>query len=175
MNGCARLTSLQPELVLGTTGIFLQVPMHMANSGAGRSYGGEVSATVQARPAWRLIPSYSYVRDDRWLPADSFYTYVWDHTPSDLRHQGALRSQHDLARNLQLDLMARVRSRDCTYGLPGVLLIDARLNWRPVHATEISFSLRNLTGKHVFETVSEGATPAIPTRRTFLVQWVQRF
>ena len=58
--------------------------------------------------------------------------------------------------------MARVRSRDCTYGLPGVLLIDARLNWRPVRATEISFSLRNLTGKHVFETVSEGATPGHP-------------
>jgi iron complex outermembrane recepter protein len=164
-----------PQLVLGTNGIFLQVPMHMANSGAGRSYGGEASATVQARPGWRLIPSYSYVKDDRWLPADSFYTYAWDHLPSDLRLQGALRSQHDLARNLQLDLMARVRSRDCTYGLPGVLLIDARLNWRPVHGTEISFSLHNLADRHVFETVSEGATPAIPTRRTFLVQWVQRF
>jgi outer membrane receptor protein involved in Fe transport len=123
-----------------------------------------------------LIPSYSYLKDDRWLPADSAdYFYAWDHLPSDLRHQGALRSQHDLARNLQLDIMARARSRDLTYALPGVLLIDARLNWHPVRGAEIGFSLRNLTGKHVFETVSEGATPAIPTRRTFLVQWVQRF
>jgi iron complex outermembrane receptor protein len=167
---------VQPDVVVSRSGYYLQLPIIMANSGAGRSYGGEASATVQMRPAWRLIPSYSYVKDDRWLPADSAdYFYAWDHTPSDLRHHGALRSQHDLARNLQLDLMARVRSRDCTYGLPGVLLIDARLNWRPVHATEISFSLHNLADRHVFETVSEGATPAIPTRRTFLLQWVQRF
>ena len=165
-----------PELVVTSSGVFLQLPMHMANSGAGRSYGGEVSATVQAHSGWRLIPSYAYVKDDRWLPADSpGYTYAWDHVPSDLRHQGGLRSQHDLSRNLQFDLMARARSRDCTYALPGVLLLDARLSWHPIRATEISFSLRNLTGKHVFETVSEGATPAIPTRRTFLVQWVQRF
>ena len=165
-----------PQLVVTDSGVSLRLPMNLANSGAGRSYGGETWATIQARRGWRLIPSYSYERDNRWLPANSAsYSYVWDHLPSDLRHQGTLRSQHDLARNWQLDLMARARSRDLTYGLPGVLLIDARLNWHPVRATEISFTLRNLTGRHVLETVSEGATPVIPTRRTFLVQWGQRF
>jgi outer membrane receptor protein involved in Fe transport len=71
--------------------------------------------------------------------------------------------------------MARARSRDNATGLPGVLLIDTRLNWHPVRGTEISFSLHNLTDRRVFETVSEGVTPAIPIRRTFLVQWSQRF
>ncbi len=150
--------------------------MQLANSGAGRSYGGEAWATVQVRRGWRLIPAYSYARDNRWLPANSaYYAYAWDHLPSDLRHQGTFRSQHDLARNWQLDLMARARSRDLTYGLPGVLLIDARLNWHPFRASEIGFTFHNLTDRRVFETVSEGATPAIPTRRTFLVQWAQRF
>jgi iron complex outermembrane recepter protein len=165
-----------PEVVVTDSSFFLRVPLQLTNAGAGHSYGGEASATVQVRRGWRLIPSYSYVKDDRWLPAASAnYSYIWDHLPSDLRHQGGLRSQHDLARDWQLDLMARARSRDYTYGLPGVLLIDARLNWHPVRATEISFSLHNLTNRQVFETVSEGATPAIPTRRTFLVQWAQRF
>jgi iron complex outermembrane receptor protein len=168
--------ALQPELVITGSGYFLRLPLHMANSGAGRSYGGEAWATVQVRRGWRLIPSYSYVKDDRWLPASSpVYYYTWDRSPADLRHQGTVRSQHDLARNWQLDLMARARSRDLAYGLPGVLLIDARLNWHPARATEIGFSLHNLTNRHVFETASEGVTPAIPIRRTFLVQWVQRF
>jgi outer membrane receptor protein involved in Fe transport len=86
-----------------------------------------------------------------------------------------LRSQHDLARNWQLDLMARARSRDNSFGLPGALLVDASLKWRPARSMEISCRLQNLTNRQVFETVSEGATPAIPTRRTLLVGWTQRF
>src|SRR5450432_915898 len=165
-----------PELVVTDSSIFLRLPMHLANSGAGRSYGGEASATVQVRRGWRLIPSYSYVKDDRWLPASSAnYTYIWDHLPQDLRHQGALRSQHDLSRTWQLDSMARARSRDQAYGLPGALLIDTRVSWHPTRATEVSFGLHNLTDRRVFETPSEGATPAIPIRRLFLVQWSQRF
>ena len=168
--------AVAPQLVISGSSVYLRLPVHAANSGAGRSYGGEAWGTIQVRRGWRLIPSYSYVKDDRWLPASSpAYYYNWDHTPSDLRHQGTVRSQHDLARNWQLDLMARARSRDYTYGLPGVLLIDTRLNWHPVRGTDISFSLQNLTDRHVYETVAEGVTPAIPIRRTFLVQWRQRF
>ena len=165
-----------PTLVFSPSGVSLSLPMHAANSGAGRSYGGEAWATIQMRRGWRLIPSYAYVKDDRWLPASSpTYSYAWDHVPSDVRHQGAVRSQHDLARNWQLDLMTSVRSRDLTYGLPGVVLVDVRLDWRPIRATEVSVGLHNLTDRQVFETVAEGVTPAIPLRRTFLVQWVQRF
>jgi iron complex outermembrane receptor protein len=165
-----------PEPLVTASGFFLQVPLKMTNSGAGRSYGGEAWATVQLRSGWRLIPSYSYVRDNRWLPAPSTsFTYIWDHVPTDLRHQGGLRSQHDLARNWQLDLMARARSRDNSFGLPGALLVDASLKWRPARSMEISCRLQNLTNRQVFETVSEGATPAIPTRRTLLVGWTQRF
>ncbi|MCX6629818.1 MAG: TonB-dependent receptor, partial [Candidatus Solibacter sp.] len=145
--------ALAPTLVFSDSGVFLRLPMHAANSGAGRSYGGETWATVQVLRGWRLIPSYSYVKDDRWLPASTAsHSYMWERAPSDLRHQGTVRSQHDLARNWQLDLMARARSRDRAYDLPGVLLVDARLNWRPARVTEISFALHNLTDRRVFET-----------------------
>jgi hypothetical protein len=83
--------------------------------------------------------------------------------------------QYDVARNLQLDLMARARSRDRAHDLPGVLLADVRLSWHPVRSSEFAFTAHNLTDRRVFETVSEGTTPAIPIRRIFLVQWTQRF
>jgi hypothetical protein len=77
--------------------------MRMANSGAGRSCGGEVWATVQLRHGWRLLPSYSYLSDDRWLPAKSAnYATLWEQIPADIRHQGAVRLQYDLAPNWQL-------------------------------------------------------------------------
>jgi iron complex outermembrane receptor protein len=168
--------NLSPELVFSESGVFLRLPMWMANSGAGRSYGGEAWSTVQLRRGWRVIPSYSYLNDYRCLPTPSVnYATLWEQIPADIRHQGAVRSQHDLARNWQLDLMARVRSRDLAHGMRGVLLVDARLNWHPTRATEISFTLHNLTDRRVFETVSEGTTPAIPIRRILLLQWTQRY
>jgi iron complex outermembrane receptor protein len=166
----------QPELLFSATGLSLRIPMLMANSGAGRSRGGETWATVQLRRGWRVIPSYSYLRDDRWLPAPSAdYATLWEQIPADIRHQGAVRLQYDVARNWQLDLMGRARSRDLAHGMPGVLLADVRLNWHPTRGTEFGFTLHNLTDRRVFETVSEGSTPAIPIRRIFLVQWTQRF
>jgi outer membrane receptor protein involved in Fe transport len=59
--------------------------------------------------------------------------------------------------------------------LPGVLLADARIGWRPNHNTEVSFSVQNLTGRTVLETYSEGPFVAIPTRRTFVFRWTQKF
>jgi outer membrane receptor protein involved in Fe transport len=168
--------SPQPELVFSASGLALRVPMQNANSGAGRSFGGEVWATMQLRRGWRLIPSYSYLNDDRWLPVpNANYATLWEQITADIRHQGAVRLQYDLARNWQIDLMARARSRDLAHSMPGVLLTDARLSWHPVHGTEFAFTLDNLTDRRVFETVSEGSTPAIPIRRLFLLQWTQRF
>jgi hypothetical protein len=71
--------SLPPELVFSQSGAYAWIPMRMANSGAGRSYGGDASATVQLRPGWRLIPSYSYLNDERWLPVSSAnYATLWE-------------------------------------------------------------------------------------------------
>jgi iron complex outermembrane receptor protein len=145
------------------------------NLGSGRSYGGELAGTVQINPAWRLLPSYSYVKDTRWLPASTTGSYFWDRLPSDLRHQGLLRSQHDLGRSLKLDLMARTRSRDRTFGTPGTLLLDVRLGWRPTRTGELSFTVQNVADRHLIEIVPEGVFPAIPIRRLLIVRWTQRF
>jgi iron complex outermembrane receptor protein len=93
----------------------------------------------------------------------------------ELRHQANLRSQFDIARQWQVDIMARARSREVNFGLPGAFLVDARVGWRPTRNMEWSFSLNNLTDRRIAEASSEAATPAIPVRRTFLLKWTQRF
>ncbi len=149
----------------------LTLDFHASNGGAGRSYGSEASATWQVTPGWRLIPSYSLLREAKWLPPNS----SWMLNTSDARHQGFVRSQHDLTRHLQLDLMARARSRNLTFNLPGVVLLDARLGWRPRQDCDLSFSIQNVAGRTVLETYSESPFAAIPLHRTFVFQWVQKF
>jgi iron complex outermembrane receptor protein len=164
----------EPQLLLYGGVPILALPLTIDNAGRGRSYGGEVWATWQVRPFWRLVPSYSYVRDSRWLPSSQDVFYEWDHLPSDLRHQALLRSQFDLPRHFQLDVMARARSRDLAYQIPGSLFVDVRLGWRPTRGAEFSVALRDLTDRQVIDCASEGANPAIPLRRTFVFEWKQR-
>jgi outer membrane receptor protein involved in Fe transport len=90
-------------------------------------------------------------------------------------HQGWIRSQFDLSRKWQADVMARARSRNLPFDTPGVLLFDARVSWRPSHDTEFSFTIQNLSGRSVMETYSEDPFVAIPLQRTFVFKWVQRF
>jgi iron complex outermembrane receptor protein len=150
------------------------LPFTVDNSASGRTYGGEVWAMWQVRTGWRVIPSYSYLNETRWLPAQTAYRYVFDGYPANLHHQALLRSQHDLSRSVQLDLMAKARSRDLAFNLPGVLLIDARIGWRPISSGELSLSFENLTDRKIIECYPETFTPAIPLRRTFVLKWTQR-
>jgi iron complex outermembrane receptor protein len=161
----------QPQILWdGPVPTFLMIGTEQ-NVGAGRSYGAETSATWQVTPTWRLLPGYSYLNESKWLPPNS----AWLLNSSSPRHQGWLRSQHDLSRKWQVDLMARARSRNIPFDTPGVLLLDARLGWRPNRSTELSFSVQNLGGRTVLETYSESPFVAIPTQRTFVFGWTQKF
>jgi iron complex outermembrane receptor protein len=165
-----------PEFNVDAAGLEISVPMTTGNLGRGRSYGGEIWGMWQVRSNWRLVPSYSSVRDTFWLPATSLTrVYVWDLIPLDLRHQASLRSQVDLAHGLQLDIMTRARSHERNCGLPGAFLVDARLGWRPSRNSEWSIALNNITNRRILEASSEAATPTLPIRRTFLVKWSRRF
>jgi len=168
-------TQLEPVLTFVDNVPALSLLSTATNAGRGRTWGGEVWGTWQVRSRWRLTPSYSYLRETRRLPESVLVLYGWERLPEDLRHQGALRSQHDLLPNLQLDLMFRFRSRDLAYGLPGSVLADARLGWRVTRTSELSLTLKNLTDRRVLETYPEPPIPSIPLRRIFVVKWSQRF
>jgi len=174
-----RLQALQAPLfpVISFNGgmLSLSEPMVADNAGSGRSYGGEIWGMWQVRPGWRLIPSYSYLNETTWLPASTSINYLWAMPSMTVPHQGLLRSQHDLSRTLRLDLTAKARSRDTKYRLAGAFLVGARLAWRPTHSGELSVSVDNLADRRVLEAYSETPNIAIPTRRTFLLKWTQRF
>jgi iron complex outermembrane receptor protein len=144
------------------------------NAATGRSYGGEIWGMWQVCRGWRLIPSYSYLNESLWLPGSTYVRYVWDARPITVPHQALLRSQHDLSRNWQLDLMAKARSKETRHSLPGAFLIDARLGWRPTRSGEMSFSVENLANRRVVEAYGEEPNIAIPIRRTFVIKWTQR-
>jgi iron complex outermembrane receptor protein len=175
----SRLRALEgpalPNLVFAGQVPSLQVPLTMDNPGAGRTYGAEVWSIWQVRAGWRLIPSYSYLNETLWLPGSAYNVYYWDGSPTSPRHQALLRSQFDLGRAWQLDLMAKARSRDPIYGTAGGLLVDARIGWRPWRSGELSFSAKDLTNRPVVESYGELLLPAIPLRRTFEIKFTQRF
>jgi iron complex outermembrane receptor protein len=153
----------------------ISMDMQLTNGAAGRSYGGEIWGTCQPRRGWRLSPSYSYLEESRWLPSRSGATFAWDGTPANLRHQGLLRSQHDVTRTVQLDLMLRGRSGERNTGLAAGVFFDARLGWRPNRFSELSAAAQNLGNRQVLDYYPEAAYAAIPLRRTFIVKWTQRF
>ncbi len=144
------------------------------NAGTGRSYGAEIWSTLQVTQNWRLMPAYSYLNEADWLPAATYYRYSFEDDPATLAHQGSLRSQHNLSRTVKLDLMAKVRSRDRNLGLPGVLILDAHLGWRPYRSGEIAFTVQNIANRQVLEGFSLNPNITVPTRRTFVFKWSQR-
>ena len=170
-----RLTTVavpqQPQILLVNGIPQLEENFVVQNGGTARSYGVELSATWQVFSKWRLVPSYTYFNESAPLAPDK----QWLLDDSSYRHQGAIRSQFDLSRHWQVDLIPRVTSRNAVYDLPGALLLDARVGWRPTRDTEFSFSMQDVTGRQVIQTFAEDPFPSIPTRRTFIVRWVQRF
>ena len=160
---------LQMQIVNGVPQFLFNLMLQ--NGATARTYGGEASATWQVMTRWRLLPSYSYLDDSERLPPN----HVWMLDTSGYRHQGAVHSQYDLSRHFLMDLAARAESRNEVYRLPGALMFDARLGWRPSRDTEFSISMQNLTGREVVEAYSQSPFVSIPTRRTFLVRWVLRF
>ena len=150
-------------------------PAPIGNYGTGRNLGGEISATWQVRPQWKIIPSYSYLKEDRWLPNTTGQQLSWDDNPADPRHQGLLRSQYDVSRNWKLDLGARLKTRNLGYNLGGSALFDAQVSWRASRSSNLSFSVQNLLNRQTLQTYSEAPFVAIPVRRTMTLAWRQTF
>ena len=171
----ANRTDLTPQIDFSGETPVLRMTSVSENPGAGRSYGGEVWAIWQIHPSWRLAPSYSYLREWSWLPDVPGSALYWGYQPQNMRHQGRVRLEHNLSRAWQVDLMARVRSRESTFQTPGSVQVDAHVSYRPFRSSEFSLTVKNLTDRQVLENYSEFCFPAIPMRRTLLVKWTQRF
>jgi len=107
----------------------------LRNKDHGETWGGELAADCQVADPWRLIFAYSYITATE---------MAGDRPPS---NQVSLRSQLELAENIELDLWGRYVGASKDYldnSLAGYLTLDARLGWRPVKTLELSLVGRNL-------------------------------
>jgi iron complex outermembrane receptor protein len=166
---------LVPELAWSGQQPTLNMPMKFTNAGRGQNYGGEIWAYIQVTPKWRLTPEYSYLNEKRWMPTATNSNFAWDGAVGAIGHQGLVRSQYDLTKNLKFDVTVRARSRDTGFDLPGALLVDARLGWRPSRTSELSISVENLTDRRILESLPEGPMVAVPIHRGFTLKWTQTF
>lgn len=123
-----------PQLVPGPP-TYLLVANTLRNTGHGEAWGGELAADWQAFEPWRLALAYSYI---------AVTESAGDRPPA---HQVSLRSQLELAKDVELDLWGRyvAASRDYLNNrLADYLNLDVRLGWRPVKTLELSLVGRNL-------------------------------
>ena len=82
-------TPAMPKAMFDGGALSLLSTARIFNGATGRSYGGEVWTTWQARPRWRLVPSYSYLDERRWAPSPSTGgIYFWDGIPARFRRPG---------------------------------------------------------------------------------------
>ena len=136
-NNYQRLIAVEtapPQLVPGTPA-YLLIANTLRNKDRGETWGGELAADWQAFEPWRLVVAYSHI---------GFTRGAGDRPPS---HQVSLRSQLELAEDVELDLWGRYVGASQDYlknTLTGYLNLDARLGWRPVKTVELSLVGRNL-------------------------------
>jgi iron complex outermembrane receptor protein len=143
------------------------------NQLAGRSYGGEASATVQALDIWRLTGGLSYCQvnidgDDIAHTAE----LLQDSTP---RYQFFLRSSLDLPQHITFDATFRYVDTisfppsaipDTVTHIPSYATFDLRLAWAPCPNFEVSIVGQNLAqSQHL-----EFAPTYIPTEQTAVLR-----
>lgn len=134
-----------PQVVPGPPA-YLQIANTLRSKDHGETWGGELAADWQAAESWRMALAYSYM---------AVTEMTGDKPPS---HQVSLRSQLDLAKNIELDLWGRYAGASRNYlkePLAAYLNLDARLGWRPIKSLELSLAGRNLLHQRQQEYRSE--------------------
>ncbi|NTV51184.1 MAG: TonB-dependent receptor, partial [Geobacteraceae bacterium] len=105
------------------------------NADKGETWGGELAADWQVAEPWRLLLAYSYIDASE---------MAGERPPS---NQVSLRSQLELAKNVELDLWGRYVDTSEDYlqnKLASYLNLDVRIGWKPVKTVELSLAGRNL-------------------------------
>lgn len=125
------------------------LPYRYGNELAGHTYGGEVAATWQAAPNWRLSASYDLlVMETDPLPA-GVIPAARNTDGSSPRRQARLQSRLNLTPNLEFDATAFHASKLPDLGIPAYTRIDLRLAWRASDRLEVGVVGQNLTnGRH---------------------------
>ncbi len=119
-------------------------PLNFTNNMSGEAYGIEIGADWRMKDWVRMRAAYTYFELElhrapgRGIPVNEA---VEDRDP---RHQLALTTQLDIARNLELDITLRAVDRLSERRVSGYATADFRLGWRPRKNIELSLVGQNL-------------------------------
>lgn len=144
-----------------------ELPLEIGNDMEGHAYGGEVSATWQARPWWRLSADYDVQVTD----VNPRVLAALNNDPGfSPRHQIQLRSRTDLGEQVELDVGVKRVSRLKTADIPAYTRLDARLSWRISPDTEVG-----VVGQNLLEARHAEYTPAYFRARSEIPRTVRIF
>jgi iron complex outermembrane recepter protein len=131
----------------------LVTPIVVGSQGHGKSYGGEVFASWNATPRWRISPGYSYLRVNLELNPGSQDTTLAVAANASPRNQFQLRSLFNLTRHLDWDASLAYTGTlhdGGNGGTPSFTRVDTRLGWRIGEGVELSLVGQNLlTPRHM--------------------------
>jgi iron complex outermembrane receptor protein len=133
----------------GTQPVAGPLTIQFANNIAARSYGGEVTATYQCNPCWRLFGSYSLFEINVQGATDPIIAAIL--TGASPNNEIYLRSSWDFGRNVQWDLIGRYVDSLTGIGVPSYFQLDTRIGWQLTKNMEVSFVGQNLLDGHHLE------------------------
>lgn len=118
----------------------------IGNEMEGRTDGVEAWGSYQATQHWRLAAGYNRLWKHLHFTADSSDRNLAN-AGNDPARQFMLRSSHNLAHGVELDLFLRAISELPSPTVPGYVAVDARLGWTVRRGVEFSLIGNNLTDR----------------------------
>jgi iron complex outermembrane receptor protein len=123
------------------------LPVYPTNQMSGETYGGEIESNWQATDWWRLKGTYSFLEIQ--LHADPGTAgrpeTAEGYSP---HHQFSLRSSMNLPRRVEFDSAIRYVDRLPNLDVGSYLVLDLRLEWKPVPDLSLSVVGQNLLDSH---------------------------
>lgn len=154
-------------------GAQLIYPVTTANSGSADTYGGEVSAQWQPLSRWRLIASYSLLKEVKYSGATLL--------ENDPEQQAQIRSCLDITPNLELNGMVSYVDRidfqniNQKVTIPSYVRLDVALVWHPAQSWELGIWGENLLQAKHSEFASDTTTLQVEVPRAIMGRITWRF
>jgi iron complex outermembrane recepter protein len=121
---------------------YVYIPAEFGNANSARTYGGEITSTLQMTPAWKFISSYTLYEIN---PQGDLSAFM-----SSPHNQIYLRSAMDFGSDVQFDVIGRYVDA-LAISVPAYFEMDVRIGWRWTDSIEVSFVGQNLINPHHLE------------------------
>ncbi|MBN2227446.1 MAG: TonB-dependent receptor [candidate division Zixibacteria bacterium] len=132
----------------------LVLPFQAENPVAGETYGGELAATLDVAPWWRVRSTYSHIKINLWLKRPSVvsdYQTIEGESP---QNQVSLRSSVDITPSLTCDLMMRYVDGLAKLDIDEYTSVNARIAWHVNRPITVS-----VVGNNLFEKQHQEYSP----------------